>query len=73
MRTLFMEVFFQTVILLSLIEEDASLLVTVPAGVGVLIQVIQGAPVARWVQYLLCGTYVVLMWKVKRTAAGLLS
>ncbi|CAM9352733.1 unnamed protein product, partial [Ectocarpus sp. 4 AP-2014] len=37
-RTLFMEVFFQTVILLSLIEEDASLLVTVPAGVGVLIQ-----------------------------------
>ncbi|CAN0390907.1 unnamed protein product, partial [Ectocarpus sp. 8 AP-2014] len=38
-RTLFMEVFFQTVILLSLIEEDASLLVTVPAGVGVLIQI----------------------------------
>ncbi|CAM9967330.1 unnamed protein product, partial [Hapterophycus canaliculatus] len=37
-RTLFMEVFFQTIILLSLVEEDASLLVTVPAGVGVLIQ-----------------------------------
>lgn len=39
MRALFMEVVFQTVILLSLVEEDASLLVTVPAGVGVLIQV----------------------------------
>lgn len=39
MRSLFMEVVFQTVILLSLVEEDASLLVTVPAGVGVLIQV----------------------------------
>lgn len=38
-RTLFMEVFFQTIILLSLVEEEASLLVTVPAGVGVLIQV----------------------------------
>lgn len=38
-RALFMEVVFQTVILFSLIEEDASLLVTVPAGVGVLIQV----------------------------------
>ena len=39
MRTLFMEVVFQTIILFSLVEEDASLLVTVPAGVGVLIQV----------------------------------
>lgn len=38
-RALFMEVVFQTVILLSLVEEEASLLVTVPAGVGVLIQV----------------------------------
>ncbi|CAM9219967.1 unnamed protein product, partial [Scytosiphon promiscuus] len=38
-RTLFMEVFFQTIILLSLVEEDSSLLVTVPAGVGVLIQI----------------------------------
>lgn len=38
-RTLFMDVGFQTVILFSLIEEDASLLVTVPAGAGVLIQV----------------------------------
>ncbi|CAM9949637.1 unnamed protein product [Laminaria digitata] len=37
-RTLFMEVVFQTIILFSLVEEDASLLVTVPAGVGVLIQ-----------------------------------
>lgn len=41
-RTLFMEVFFQTIILLSLIEEEASLLVTVPSGVGVLIQVSAG-------------------------------
>ncbi|CAN0372993.1 unnamed protein product [Discosporangium mesarthrocarpum] len=38
-RTLFMEVFFQTVIFLSLVEEGASLLVTVPAAAGVLIQV----------------------------------
>lgn len=38
-RALFVDVVFQTVILFSLIEEDASLLVTVPAGVGVLIQV----------------------------------
>lgn len=38
-RSLFMEVVFQTIILFSLVEEDASLLVTVPAGVGVLIQV----------------------------------
>lgn len=44
-RTLFMEVFFQTIILLSLVEEDASLLVTVPAGVGVLIQVRAGGGV----------------------------
>lgn len=38
-RTLFMEVVFQVIILMSLIEEDASLLVTVPSAVGILIQV----------------------------------
>lgn len=38
-RTLFMEVVFQVIILMSLIEEDASLLVTVPSAIGILIQV----------------------------------
>lgn len=38
-RTLFMEVVFQVIILMSLIEEEASLLVTVPSAIGIIIQV----------------------------------
>lgn len=62
-RTLFMEVIFQTIILFSLIEEDASLLVTVPAGIGLLIQVTFFAAAAATFSKVVSGCLEPFLWQ----------